>query len=54
LNKNPLQWLDRSKDEIVTLATEKDRIKKAQPVKAKKKRATKAPPVTAQPAVTPS
>lgn len=54
LNKNPLQWLDRSTDEIVTLATEKDRIKKAQPVKAKKKRtrALRTPVTSVEPGAT--
>jgi hypothetical protein len=47
MNKNPLQWLDRSEDEIVTLTTEKKRVVKAQPRKAKKRRKGRpAPPTT--------
>lgn len=38
INKNPLQWLDRSEDEIVTLNTEKKRAMKAQPPAPKKRR----------------
>jgi hypothetical protein len=52
MNKNPLQWLDRSEDEIVTLYTEKKRLHKAQPLKAKKRRAKmrSAPPAESVPA----
>lgn len=49
LNKNPLQWLDRTTDEIVTLTTEKNRIKKAQPVPKKKKRTPKPPSTPVEP-----
>lgn len=44
MNKNPLQWLDRAEDEIVTLSTEKQRLKKALPAPKKKRKARQAPP----------
>lgn len=53
-NKNPLQWLDRTEDEIVTLTTEKKRVTKAQPLppkKQKRKRARSNPVLSPTPAV---